>query len=170
MRKFITGAATVIAAFVGLAPAADAHRTSVGHHAVQEEVREKYVDLRYAAKKADLRVGKKLAPERSARMHGIYIRRLRAKLASYRAAKAAVAVPGVLRRIAACESGGDPGAVSPGGHYRGKYQFDYGTWASVGGSGDPAAAPEAEQDRRALLLYRRRGTGPWPVCGRRAVG
>ena len=33
-----------------------------------------------------------------------------------------------------------------GGAYRGKYQFDYGTWASVGGTGDPAAASEAEQD------------------------
>ena len=70
-----------------------------------------------------------------------------------------------LDTIAACESGGDPTAVSPDGTYRGKYQFDYGTWASVGGSGDPAAAPEAEQDYRAALLYSQSGSSPWPVCG-----
>ena len=70
-----------------------------------------------------------------------------------------------LETIAACESGGDPTAVSADGSYRGKYQFDYGTWASVGGSGDPAAAPEAEQDYRAALLYAQSGSSPWPVCG-----
>ncbi len=70
-----------------------------------------------------------------------------------------------LDAIGACESGGDPTAISSGGTYRGKYQFDYGTWASVGGSGDPAAAPEAEQDYRAALLYARSGSSPWPVCG-----
>ena len=72
---------------------------------------------------------------------------------------------GALESIAACESGGDPAAVSSTGSYRGKYQFDYGTWAAVGGSGDPAAAPEAEQDYRAALLYGRSGSSPWPVCG-----
>jgi hypothetical protein len=70
-----------------------------------------------------------------------------------------------LDAIGACESGGDPAAVSSDGTYRGKYQFDYGTWASVGGSGDPAAAPEAEQDYRAALLYAQSGSSPWPICG-----
>ena len=70
-----------------------------------------------------------------------------------------------LDAIAACESGGDPTAVSSDGSYRGKYQFDYGTWESVGGSGDPAVAPEAEQDYRAALLYSQSGSSPWPVCG-----
>ena len=70
-----------------------------------------------------------------------------------------------MNAIAACESGGDPTVVSADGTYRGKYQFDYGTWESVGGSGDPAAAPEAEQDYRAALLYVRSGSSPWPVCG-----
>ena len=70
-----------------------------------------------------------------------------------------------LESIAACESGGDPTAVSADGTYRGKYQFDYGTWESVGGTGDPAAAPEAEQDYRAALLYSESGSSPWPVCG-----
>ena len=77
-----------------------------------------------------------------------------------------VPVPAVLQSIAACESGGDPHAVGGGGSFRGKYQFDSGTWARVGGSGDPAAAPEAEQDRRAAMLYARVGSSPWPVCGR----
>jgi hypothetical protein len=70
-----------------------------------------------------------------------------------------------LNSIAACESGGNPAAISSGGTYRGKYQFDYGTWESVGGHGDPAAAPEAEQDYRAALLYSRSGSSPWPICG-----
>jgi soluble lytic murein transglycosylase-like protein len=70
-----------------------------------------------------------------------------------------------LDSIASCESGGDPTAVDSSGTYRGKYQFDLGTWASVGGSGDPAAAPEAEQDYRAALLMSRAGSSPWPVCG-----
>ena len=83
-----------------------------------------------------------------------------------RAAKAeAVATPAHLQAIAACESGGNPAAIGGGGAYRGKYQFDMGTWASVGGSGDPAAASEAEQDRRAAMLYARAGSSPWPVCG-----
>jgi hypothetical protein len=77
-----------------------------------------------------------------------------------------VAIPAALESIAACESGGNPRAVGGGGAFRGKYQFDYGTWAAVGGSGDPAAAPEAEQDRRAALLYARAGASPWPVCRR----
>lgn len=72
---------------------------------------------------------------------------------------------GTLESIAACESGGDPTAVSSDGSYRGKYQFDFGTWESVGGSGDPAAAPEDEQDYRAALLYAQSGSSPWPVCG-----
>ncbi len=70
-----------------------------------------------------------------------------------------------LESIASCESGGDPTAVSSDGTYRGKYQFDYGTWESMGGSGDPAAAPESEQDYRAALLYASSGSSPWPICG-----
>lgn len=70
-----------------------------------------------------------------------------------------------LESIAACESGGDPTAIGGGGLYRGKYQFSYETWQSVGGTGDPAAAPEAEQDARAAALLARDGAGHWPVCG-----
>ena len=71
-----------------------------------------------------------------------------------------------LSKIAQCESGGDPTAVSPSGQYRGKYQFSRTTWAELGGSGDPAAASEAEQDRMAAKLYAARGAQPWPVCGK----
>jgi soluble lytic murein transglycosylase-like protein len=70
-----------------------------------------------------------------------------------------------LEAIASCESGGDPTAVSADGTYHGLYQFDYGTWASVGGSGDPAAASPAEQTYRAALLYSQSGSSPWPICG-----
>jgi soluble lytic murein transglycosylase-like protein len=70
-----------------------------------------------------------------------------------------------LETIAACESGGDPTAVSADGAYHGLYQFDYGTWASVGGSGDPAAASPEEQTYRAALLYSQSGSSPWPICG-----
>lgn len=72
----------------------------------------------------------------------------------------------VLAGIAACESAGNAAAVSPDGRYRGKYQFDLPTWQTVGGQGDPALAPEMEQDRRAKALLSRRGTQPWPSCRR----
>lgn len=71
---------------------------------------------------------------------------------------------GSLDQIRQCESGGDYGAVSPEG-YGGAYQFDQQTWESVGGSGSPASAPPAEQDKRAQMLLEQSGTSPWPVCG-----
>ncbi len=77
-----------------------------------------------------------------------------------------VPIPAVLDAIARCESHDNPRAISPGGTYRGKYQFSRTTWESVGGDGDPAAASETEQDRRAAVLYRTGGPGHWPVCGR----
>lgn len=77
-----------------------------------------------------------------------------------------VPIPPILQTIAACESGGDPQAIGGGGMFRGKYQFMRSTWAAVGGTGDPAAAPEAEQDRRAAILLARSGPGQWPVCSR----
>jgi peptidoglycan hydrolase-like protein with peptidoglycan-binding domain len=71
-----------------------------------------------------------------------------------------------LAKIAACESSGNPAAVSPSGQYRGKYQFSRQTWREYGGTGDPAAAPESVQDAIAAKLLAARGTQPWPVCGR----
>lgn len=77
-------------------------------------------------------------------------------------------LPAILIRIAECESGGNPRAVSPGGEYRGKYQFSRATWKDYGGHGrDPAKASERHQDRIALRLYRARGGDPWPTCSKR---
>jgi peptidoglycan hydrolase-like protein with peptidoglycan-binding domain len=74
------------------------------------------------------------------------------------------ATSATLERIAQCESGGDPTALSADGQYRGKYQFDRATWERLGGTGDPAKAAEAEQDRIAAKLLAQSGTSPWPVC------
>ena len=68
--------------------------------------------------------------------------------------------------LANCESSGNPRAVNPAGYY-GLYQFTPSTWRSVGGSGLPSSASAGEQTVRAQILYRRSGSGPWPVCGRR---
>ena len=70
-----------------------------------------------------------------------------------------------MQAIAECESGGNP-ATDTGNGFYGKYQFDLQTWQAVGGSGNPAQASEAEQDRRAAALYAQAGPSPWPVCGR----
>jgi hypothetical protein len=78
-------------------------------------------------------------------------------------AAASTASP-TLEAIAQCESGGDPTTDTGNGFY-GKYQFDLQTWASVGGTGNPAQASEAEQDQRAAALYAQSGASPWPVCG-----
>jgi peptidoglycan hydrolase-like protein with peptidoglycan-binding domain len=73
-------------------------------------------------------------------------------------------VAAVMAKIAQCESGGNPTAVSPSGEYRGKYQFSQATWESLGGTGDPAAADENVQDMYAAGLYNQRGLAPWPAC------
>jgi len=69
-----------------------------------------------------------------------------------------------LAAIRACESGGDYAMDSGNGFY-GAYQFMQGTWEAVGGSGNPAEASPAEQDKRAAMLYAQSGSGQWPVCG-----
>lgn len=78
-----------------------------------------------------------------------------------------------LARLRQCESGGNYNITSPGGAYRGAYQFATSTWNAVAGRHfpeligvDPAyAAPEA-QDAMARALYLEMGRSPWPVCGR----
>jgi peptidoglycan hydrolase-like protein with peptidoglycan-binding domain len=69
-----------------------------------------------------------------------------------------------LQKIADCESSGNPTAVSPDGTYRGKYQFSLETWRELGGQGDPAAAPESEQDQMAAKLMASQGPSAWPNC------
>lgn len=64
-----------------------------------------------------------------------------------------------------CESTLDYQTASGNGFY-GAYQFTIDTWYTVGGSSSPNVASPEEQDARARLLYARRGSQPWPICGR----
>lgn len=79
-------------------------------------------------------------------------------------------VPGTAQlnwtALAECESSNNPRATNPAGYF-GLFQFNLGTWASVGGTGNPRDASPAEQLHRAQLLYASRGAQPWPVCGQR---
>lgn len=68
-----------------------------------------------------------------------------------------------LRR---CESSDNYSVVSANGLYYGAYQFNLSTWQSVGGYGLPTQASHAEQDYRALYLYRMRGWQPWTCAGK----
>lgn len=117
------------------------------------------------SRRASRKIDRMRRCSRSWRASRVALRHLRQQSRARRDRAIQASLPPHLHSIAQCESGGDPTAISSGGTYRGKYQFDMGTWASVGGSGDPAAAPEHEQDRRAAILYRSRGWRPWPVCG-----
>ena len=93
----------------------------------------------------------------------------RAAISIHRRARrhaAPVRIPPLLRRIAECESHGNPRSIGGGGAYRGMFQFSQDTWNSVGGHGDPAKASVAEQVRRAAMLLARSGPGQWPVCSR----
>jgi transglycosylase-like protein len=96
-----------------------------------------------------------------------YLRTPRGRAAAFRLKLHAIPAwgRGHLRSIAWCESKNDPHAIGGGGAYRGMYQFSFSTWGVVGGSGDPVAAPRAEQTWRAWLLLSRHGSGHWPVCG-----
>lgn len=77
-----------------------------------------------------------------------------------------------LASIWACirqkESGGNY-AENTGNGYYGAYQFDLGTWQSLGYPGRPDQAPPAEQDAAAQKLHSERGFGPWAntarMCG-----
>ena len=104
--------------------------------------------------------------------------KLRREIAAARAAKRAAAASatttgaatggggagGQLASIRACESGGNY-ATNTGNGFYGAYQFTQQSWEAVGGTGNPAAASPAEQDRRAAMLMAQSGSGNWPVCG-----
>ena len=172
MRKVLAGclcASVAAAPAVAYAATDDETNTETGVNVVHQA--DSQLGLRH-----DARLKLNMAEERVERVKRARHRRVERKrarrLAKQQAATTAstttgatTAPSGNLQAIAACESGGDPTAVGGGGAFRGKYQFDYSTWASVGGSGDPAAAPEAEQDMRAQMLYERSGSSPWPNCG-----
>lgn len=77
-----------------------------------------------------------------------------------------------LGALVACESGGDPGAVSASGRYRGLGQFDQRTWDGVAGRWfphlvgvDPATVEWFWQHAMIWALWSERGDAPWPVCG-----
>lgn len=68
------------------------------------------------------------------------------------------------RRVANCESGGDPRAVSRTGKYRGKWQMDADFWRTYGGlryASRPDLATESDQDRVAYAGWLARGWQPW---------
>lgn len=67
-------------------------------------------------------------------------------------------------KLRMCESS-NRYTVNTGTGYYGAYQFDLPTWRSVGGQGRPDQASPAEQDYRALYLYRMRGWQPWECAG-----
>jgi hypothetical protein len=79
-----------------------------------------------------------------------------------------------LVRLRTCESGGNYGAISSTGSYRGAYQFSRSTWNAVAAANfpsynglDPAAAAPDVQDAFTRALYLELGRSPWPVCGQR---
>lgn len=78
-----------------------------------------------------------------------------------------VNLDGVWDRLAKCESGGNPRAVSASGTYYGLFQFSLSTWRAMGGSGLPSDASPAEQLQRAQALQARSGWGQWPACARK---
>jgi len=66
--------------------------------------------------------------------------------------------------VAQCESGGNY-AINTGNGFYGGLQFTLSTWQAFGGTGNPAAASEAEQIRVAENVLAGQGKGAWPVCG-----
>lgn len=89
---------------------------------------------------------------------------------SSRVSAASGSMAGRLACIRGPESGGDYSARSKSGKYGGAYQFDGPTWREHGGTGDPASASRAEQDRVAENVIRSDGgvkPGRWPTPARR---
>ena len=159
-RKQFTTILLILLAFPAAALAAGGEKTDAGPSIGQAEV----APLQRLQRPVNRfhRIVKTIAADIRADERAAELRREREAAERFTSLGVSMAT---LESIASCESGGDPTAVSSDGTYRGKYQFDYGTWASMGGSGDPAAAPESEQDYRAALLYASSGSSPWPVCG-----
>jgi hypothetical protein len=138
------------------------HGTVKGHmrDALRDRLRAEYAGLarRLAAASGTHRSGG------SAQMSTTQLRRAIPRLREGLHRERRPPVSPVLERIARCESGGNPRAIGGGGMYRGAFQFNQSTWEAVGGTGDPAAAPLAEQYRRAAILLARSGPSQWPSC------
>ena len=75
----------------------------------------------------------------------------------------------VCTRAHESDSAGGYHAVSPGGTYRGAYQFLQSTWNNIAAAAgrpdligvDPAQAAPHDQDELALFLYHQQGAAPW---------
>jgi len=175
MRKTTTALALAGTLLAGPAanaaapPAAALHPLLGGHRTVAAQMKTaKVANLRadlttravHLARKSDISA----AAERR-RARGRTPAQLRARIRGLEHRLNAPTASPTMQAIAQCESGGNP-ATDTGNGFYGKYQFDLQTWAAVGGTGNPAHASEAEQDRRAAILYERAGPSPWPVCGR----
>jgi hypothetical protein len=70
------------------------------------------------------------------------------------------------KRVARCESGGNPNAIGAGGRYRGAFQFMRSTWRTAPRSpgGDPVDYSYKTQAFVAVRLRARLGGSPWPNC------
>jgi hypothetical protein len=174
----VAGSVLAVPSTALAAAAHDSH--APGHDALRASGR---LNLDSAAKHRLVRTNVRLA-RREARLSGGHLRRgyargvrddavsvirahnkrLRTRIARLERRGGGSTASAGLQAIAACESGGNPSTNTGNGFY-GKYQFTQSTWQSVGGTGNPAAAPEAEQDRRAAMLLARSGSSQWPVCG-----
>ena len=71
------------------------------------------------------------------------------------------------RNLAQCESGMNQRAYNSAGPYYGYFQFNIGTWQSVGMTGDPRDHSWDQQLAAAKRLHADRGWGPWPACSRK---
>jgi hypothetical protein len=66
-----------------------------------------------------------------------------------------------------CETGRDPNATALHGQYRGAFMFTWDAWRTSPKTpgGDPIDFSYRTQAVVAVMLMRKVGTGPWPVCG-----
>lgn len=79
--------------------------------------------------------------------------------------------PNMMKKIAKCESGYNPEAISPSGAYHGLYQFVAGTWVSNRNAMGLDPNLELRRDpeeaiKTAAFKMGRDGYGAWPVCSR----
>jgi hypothetical protein len=70
-------------------------------------------------------------------------------------------------KVSYCETGRDPDATALNGQYRGAFMFTWDAWRTSPKTpgGDPIDYSYRTQAVVAVMLMRKVGTGPWPVCG-----
>ena len=70
-------------------------------------------------------------------------------------------------KVSYCETGHDPNATALNGQYRGAFMFTWNAWRTSPKTpgGDPIDYSYRTQAVVAVMLMRKVGTGPWPVCG-----